>query len=248
MKEKNHGNESRYRRYAGAAGAVLLSFAVTACVFQASGSGRRIYGMEDLEIAAAQGADGEELTEAPEDAIIDAATHVAVGALTEDQVQDLSILSLLPEEEREALESLNAEQLSEYAVVIERIVTNPDFQSLMKYEEVQDLVVTLTNDALNLAAEEPEMTDQILETLGVNRNVILVFFELMEVLNENQETTAAIRQFLLSEEGRNLIGTVLDNLDQETIDRMTETFKSQLPALQQAYSQTEAAETSTETG
>ena len=226
--------------------------------------------MEDLEVEAAKGAIEEELTEAPEDALIDAATQIAIGALSGDKVQNSSLMSLLPEEAKETLNSLDAEEISEYAVIIERIVTNPDFQALMKYDEVKDLVVTLTNNALNMAEEEPEMTNKILETMGVNRNVILVFFELLDARSQNQETTAAIRQFLLSENGSRFIDTVLDNLSQETVDKLMETFKSQLPALQELYTQaeeaaseipagllteatdtsvqTEAAETSTEAG
>ena len=120
----------------------------------------------------------------------------------------------------ELIASMSSDEIAEYAQMIESILRNPDFQSLLQYEEVRDLAVTLFGNALNFAVEDPGTTQKILETLGLNRGAILLLYEVLGTMEENKKTTDAIQAFLDTKEGQMLTQALLDNLSKEQLDQM----------------------------
>ena len=209
------------KRYAARLAAGALGFMLIACALPAGT--RTVYALEEAEADAAKGSIIETETEAPEDAIISAAAQSAVNVLSTGA--DGSIpMELLPEDIQQTLQSLDAEEITEYAIMIERILKNPDFQSMMQYDEVRDLLVILIRNSLDMAAEEPELTSKVLETMGVNRNLILFFYMILEA-SSNSEVPGEIQQFLLSDEGHELMGLISKTLDPETMKDLMNVYQ-----------------------
>ena len=127
IRKKRNGK----KRYAARLAAGALGFMLAACTLPAGT--RTVYALEEAEADAAKGSIIETETEAPEDAIISAAAQSAVNVLSTGA--DGSIpMELLPEDIQQTLQSLDAEEITEYAIMIERILKNPDFQSMHQTE------------------------------------------------------------------------------------------------------------------
>ena len=131
---------------------------------------------------------------------------------------------VLPDEMMGELEAMPAEEIAEYIELIQAVLLNPEFQSLFEYEEVRDLAVTLVGNALRFASREPETTNKILETMGVDRRVIILFFALLKGMEENKEVPEKVVEFLTSKEGAALVDMMLTNIDQETIEKAVESL------------------------
>ena len=215
MRERNG------KRHASRLAAGALALALIACAVPAGS--RVTYALEQAEADAAMESVIESETEAPEDAIITAVTHHAVDALHTDETESSPML-LLPEDVRQTLNSLDPEEITEYAIMIERILKNPDFQSMMQYDEVRDLLVTLVHNALDMATEEPEMTSKVLETLGVNRNLIIFFYAILEA-RANSELPDEIQQFLMSDKGHELMDLISKSIDPETLKQLMDVYQ-----------------------
>ena len=222
-----------------------LALALTACAIPAGT--RVVYALEQAEADAAMESIIESETEAPEDAIITAVTHHAVDTLQTDETE-MSPMVLLPEDMQQTLNSLDPDEIAEYAIMIERILKNPDFQSMMQYDEVRDLLVILIRNSLDMAAEEPELTSKVLETMGVNRNLILFFYAVLEA-SSNSEVPGEIQQFLLSDEGHELMGLISKTLDPETMKDLMNVYQEAMSTDSASGTAIESLpETETETG
>ena len=170
-------------------------------------------------------------TEGPNDALIGDATHIVVDALSSVGSSDENTLTafLLPDEARQMLNSLDEETMREYALIIDRILRNPDFQSLMQHQEVQDLISLLIQNGLKTAQEEPELTTQVLETLGLDSRVIALFYEVLKVYENNSETAQKVQDFMQTEEGRTLLNTILTTFTPETIETLLRSYNELTP-------------------
>jgi hypothetical protein len=170
-------------------------------------------------------------TEGPNDALIGDATHIVVDALSSVGSSDENTLTafLLPDEARQMLNSLDEETIREYALIIDRILRNPDFQSLMQHQEVQDLISLLIQNGLKTAQEEPELTTQVLETLGLDSRVIALFYEVLKVYENNSETAQKVQDFMQTEEGRTLLNTILATFTPETIETLLQSYNELTP-------------------
>ena len=207
-------------------GIAVLVGALSCALMILSAAGRfsLVHALEQVEVDAK--IDPEDIqTEAAEDALIDSAVSTVVDALSTDETEGMNPVQLLPEDVRETLNSLDAEEIKSYAIMIDRILKNPDFQELMAYDEVRDLLVTLVHNGLNIAHDDPLMTTKILTTLGVDKRLIVVFFALLEELEGNQEATEALSEFVRSQEGAQLVNRILETLDDETIEKLLEEFR-----------------------
>ena len=233
------------KRYAARLAAGALGFMLAACTLPAGT--RTVYALEEAEADAAKGSIIETETEAPEDAIISAAAQSAVNVLSTGA--DGSIpMELLPEDIQQTLQSLDAEEITEYAIMIERILKNPDFQSMMQYDEVRDLLVTLVHNALDMASEDPILTGKVLETMGVNRNMIIFFYAILEA-RSNSEVPEEIENFLLSDKGHELTKLISQTLDPATLDQLLSIYGDALQKYNaQQSAEQETLETETENG
>ena len=150
---------------------------------------------------------------------------------------------MLPEDMRQLVESMTIEEMAEYLEIASKVFHNPDFQSLIQYEEVRDFIVTLLHDGLVFAAEDPIVTDKILVTMGADRRVISVLFYLLEKRNENPEILDRLREIVTSKEANELIDLLIgmpqkENVTSAGIEPETELEKTRQSAyLKQADKQ-----------
>ena len=154
-----------------------------------------------------------------------------------------TVESMLPEDMRQLVESMTIEEMAEYLEIASKVFHNPDFQSLIQYEEVRDFIVTLLHDGLIFAAEDPIVTDKILVTMGADRRVISVLFYLLEKRNENPEILDRLREVATSKEANELIDLLIgmpqkENVTSAGIEPETELEKTRQSAyLKQADKQ-----------
>lgn len=143
-------------------------------------------------------------------------------------LKNLQISVDLPENIRKELESLDYKEVSDAVMLIEKILLSDDFQSLFSYDEVRDLTITLIHNSLDFAYQEPELTNRILETLGINRRVILVLYGLLESREQNKYITEGIRLFLESDQGNDLIDLLMKYFNEEDLSLL---LKNAVPLL-----------------
>ena len=143
-------------------------------------------------------------------------------------LKNLQISVDLPENIRKELESLDYKEVSDAVMLIEKILLSDDFQSLFSYDEVRDLTITLIHNSLDFAYQEPELTNRILETLGINRRVILVLYGLLESREQNKYITEGIRLFLESDKGNDLIDLLMKYFNEEDLSLL---LKNAVPLL-----------------
>ncbi len=130
----------------------------------------------------------------------------------------------LPDEVRDEVMSMSNEELETYAIQIMSIINNPDFQALFEYEDVRDLTVMLMHNALEFAKEDPELTDEILETMGVDRKAILLFFALLDAQENHGDKTDKLLNFIASDTGEELMSSIYESLDDEQTQMLLQSF------------------------
>lgn len=174
-------------------------------------------------------------------------TEDAAGTGSEVQAEAISRLAdalpdnLMPPEMKEELASLDMNEIMEYSVMIQKVLTNPDFQSLLQYDEVQRLLSTLMDNALNFAKNDPALTKKILETLGVDEKLVLVFYGVLEAIRSGA-VTEDIDRLLQSEEGQALVEIIVQNVKPEQIEMLVDTLNHYIATVETAQAG-QAAET-----
>ncbi len=162
---------------------------------------------------------------------------------------------LLPEDLVEELQSLDPEELAEYVDLAVNVYKSPDFQELMAYDEVRDLAVTLIQNGLNLASDEPKLADMVLQTLGVDRRIIGVFFYLLEAGKERPEIVEEVGKLVHSEEAKQLMSLLIEqyqyyrsfnDAQQETNEQAEETSSEETPSEGTSSEETPSEETVSE--
>lgn len=203
------------RRFRNKKAGIALRAGLIACaVFMASALGTAAIGSEIEETEAAAAVSGAEA------AVSETESDFPVDQDVADQVN-------------QALAAMDQSEVAEYAKLIESVLRNPDFQDLLKYEEVRDLLMTLLKNVLSFSEEDPELTAKILETLGVDERAVYVFYEILQTYGENKETIDSIASYLETDEGKQLTNAILENFDQEEINQMLDDF-NQMMAQQNA--------------
>lgn len=214
--KKGIGNEGGMRKAALLAG-VLLCFVLVLAAFLRDRS-MVAFGSEESEESAR--------TEAIAGGGTDSAqTKAAVGNETETETEGEDIVSdlqgiagmVLTDDMLKELNGMSAEETEEYIEMLQKVLLNPDFQSLFEYEEVRDLAVTLVKNALQFSSDDPETTNKILETMGVDRRLIILFFAVLQGWQENKDVSNKALEFLATEQGRMLAKMMLESIDQQTI-------------------------------
>ena len=228
---------------------LALSFSMFAC------RGNSVYGMEEhrpgmqeaktqsaaVQIQTESDSDGKQMqpvavqTESGSDGTqmqpVVVQTESGSDEMEADLVANLKNLQIsvdLPENIRKELESLDYKEVSDAVMLIEKILLSDDFQSLFSYDEVRDLTITLIHNSLDFAYQEPELTNRILETLGINRRVILVLYGLLESREQNKYITEGIRLFLESDKGNDLIDLLMKYFNEEDLSLL---LKNAVPLL-----------------
>ena len=222
------GNEGGMRKAALLAG-VLLCFVLVLAAF-----------LRDRSMVAFGSEESDEFawTEAIAGGGTDSAqTKAAVGNETEtetegeDMVSDLQGIAgmVLTDDMLKELNGMSAEETEEYIEMLQKVLLNPDFQSLFEYEEVRDLAVTLVKNALQFSSDDPETTNKILETMGVDRRLIILFFAVLQGWQENKDVSNKALEFLATEQGRMLAKMMLESIDQQTIANAVGNLDNPIP-------------------
>ena len=141
----------------------------------------------------AQEAVTEALTETVSEAAADDSGEAIVNLMSgsadidQDQIFDdmLALLQKIPADKLSALlaehiPGASAEEIQEYIEMIQALLENEDFRSLMSYDEVWDLAIYAGENLAEMAVEEPELTRKVLETLEVNEMVIRITMGLID--------------------------------------------------------------------
>ncbi len=117
---------------------------------------------------------------------------------------------------------LSDEQLQELTKNLDAIIallSSEELQSLLKYEEVQDLLVTIIDKAMSFTQEEPELFAKILNALDLDETYVKLIMSALSVL---QKARNNLEVYLESEEGQQLQGAVRSILDKpEIVNRLT---------------------------
>ncbi len=115
-------------------------------------------------------------------------------------------------------------EIKKYAGQIKKLITNPDFQVIFSYEDVRELAVTLVHNALDFSTSDPNLAEKILETLGVDQKVILLFFTLLYANLEKNNIADSIRTFLDTEEGKELMSELNEIFNDSQVQIMIKDF------------------------
>ena len=117
---------------------------------------------------------------------------------------------------------LSDEQLQELTKNLDAIIallSSEELQSLLKYEEVQDLLVTIIDKAMSFTQEEPELFAKILNALDLDETYVKLIMSALSVLQKARNNLEA---YLESGEGQQLQGAVRSILDKpEIVNRLT---------------------------
>ena len=226
--KKGIGNEGGMRKAALLAGVLLCFVMMLAAVLR--DRGMVAFGSEESE--------GSARTEAIAGGGTDSAqTKAAVGNETETETEGEDIVSdlqgiagmVLTDDMLKELNGMSAEETEEYIEMLQKVLLNPDFQSLFEYEEVRDLAVTLVKNALQFSSDDPETTNKILETMGVDRRLIILFFAVLQGWQENKDVSNKALEFLATEQGRMLAKMMLESIDQQTIANAVGNLDNHIP-------------------
>ena len=134
----------------------------------------------------------EEISEAADMAYADAAD--AAGAALA-----LYLRSSGGEELASYLSSVDTEKLAEYLELFVVLTQNEDFQSLMDYQEVQELAEALIQKAAEFAVEDPQLAEKILVAMGVDEAYAS---SVLELIADHPEVLEEVGTLAASEEGR----------------------------------------------
>ena len=132
-------------------------------------AGMTVYAQEESEL----------MTEpyAPDDSgystvIADDPTMAAIVAVS--QMGEDATSGVLTEEALNEIDSMSMEEMARYFEMAVKLMENPDVRSLFEYQEVRDLAVLLVHNALDLASEDPALTQKVMKTMGVDQTAIAV--------------------------------------------------------------------------
>ena len=169
-------------------------------------AGMTVYAQEESEL----------MTEpyAPDDSgystvIADDPTMAAIVAVS--QMGEDATSGVLTEEALNEIDSMSMEEMARYFEMAVKLMENPEVRSLFEYQEVRDLAVLLVHNALDLASEDPALTQKVMKTMGVDQTAIAVLLYLLKQRGENKELIERLTKYVTSDEANR----VLDMLIQE---------------------------------
>lgn len=96
-----------------------------------------------------------------------------------DQFTDY--LDTLPLDQVDAtLDKLDKETIMDYAHTILTVFRSEEFQHLLDYREVQELIKTVIQRSADFVRENGELTAKILKTLGIRENYVRILMKVVE--------------------------------------------------------------------
>jgi hypothetical protein len=125
-------------------------------------------------------------------------------------------LELAMEQAAMLVKDLDVETVREYYRDIESVVMSDEFQSLLQYEEVRVLIEELVNRGVDFVMTEPELTEKILITAGMDEKYAAL---VLLLIGEGNKAGEAVELFKESEEGKALLEYLDLTLDRETLTK-----------------------------
>ena len=120
--------------------------------------------------------------------------------------EEKSSLEILLENAGLLAQDLDVEELREYYRQFESVIQSDEFQNLIEYEEVRDLITALVDKGVDFAIEDPDLAQKILITAGMDEKIVSLLPLLLEKGSKAGEALEAFKQ---SEEGK----AILDSLN-----------------------------------
>ena len=125
-----------------------------------------------------------------------------------------------------AVENIDVEAVKENLNVVLKVISSEDFQSLLSYKEVTELIATIFEKAANFVQTEPELTKKIMITAGLDEryagpvmmaiNAIISGGEKVESemnSDEVQQAVAIANKMLTDPDVRELLNQITDALE-----------------------------------
>lgn len=212
-------------RKAGAALAFLLIFsmAVSSAVSASSAETEQEFsiGMEELEtiISSVDEGDVDELLD-----MVD--VDALVRSLDEESLKKIVSVAVaaggdkIPRETLEALNKIDYSELAEDIQIVRRTVQSEEFKELLAYPAVQELLLMLGQKTTDFVFDDPDTTQKILVTLGMQEAVAEPVVNGIRLVGENPRS-------------REVIIKIYDRLLQADLESLTS-------ALLEAETETEA--------
>ncbi|MBO7711368.1 MAG: hypothetical protein J6S83_12935 [Lachnospiraceae bacterium] len=123
---------------------------------------------------------------------------------------------------------ISEEEIQGYIEMVIALMENEDFRSLMSYEEVQDLAVYTVENLANMAADDPELTRKVLETLEVNETFITVILTMIDHREEIEEALKGLAELEQNEDVQKLFGLMAEMAANEELKTELENLQAAL--------------------
>ena len=94
--------------------------------------------------------------------------------------EEKSSLEILLENAGLLAQDLDVEELREYYRQFESVIQSDEFQNLIEYEEVRDLITALVDKGVDFAIEDPDLAQKILITAGMDEKIVSLLPLLLE--------------------------------------------------------------------
>jgi len=129
------------------------------------------------------------------------------------------------QEMEDVIASMSPEEIMECVNSVTSILMSDEVQDLLKYPEVKDLAQTVMERMLDMAVTEPELTSEILETMGVSREAVYLYVKIVE---ETNMTGSALTEFAGSEGGQQVIKKAKELASDEQVRSLLNTWYTDL--------------------
>ena len=116
----------------------------------------------------------------------------------------------------ELFSDMNREEIEGYLEKIYDVISNEEFQTIMQYPEVEALAWEILRTGAEFVYNEPELTEKILLTAGVEEKYLALLKELLQDTNP-EEVKEAIVDFKESEKGKEILSLVNEHFDKEQL-------------------------------
>ena len=124
----------------------------------------------------------------------------------------------------ETLSGVDIEKVKEDLTVIEKVVESEDFQYLIAYPQVRELILMTTEKLYHFVLEEPELTAKVCATLGVDEKSVLIGLEIANYLNDNKDEISQLVANMDSGELKMAAESLL--IDSELVDTVLRIMKA----------------------
>ncbi len=141
----------------------------------------------------------------------------------------------LPPRAEEKLKAMDYEEIQELMQACYVLVQSEEFKSLMSYQEVRDLILILLEKSAQLMVEDPELSEKILETAGVDEDAVYL---LLFILQKGEDLGPALQMAKESEMGQAILAYMQEYYE---ADELNEALEELCLGLEEVYGQGDGA-------